>query len=163
MASLLRLKKPKKLLLSTGELRSHRGTAKPLSKTFEKQAPQMKAKPAVLDVAWSCQSRWYGKPVPTTNSKGQPIADSAESARNFWRWFGDHRRLTHRLVQLMESTETNKTEDGKAFGVLIPYGSNYGLSRQGLILTDDPEDRIRIYFQRRGESPTVYPWRSTTQ
>jgi uncharacterized protein (DUF697 family) len=30
-----------------------------------------------------------GKTRPTTNSKGQSIADSVESARNFWQWFGD--------------------------------------------------------------------------
>ena len=30
-----------------------------------------------------------GQDRPTTNSKGQPIAQTAEALQNFWRWFGD--------------------------------------------------------------------------
>lgn len=30
-----------------------------------------------------------GKQRPTTNSKGQPLAQTEEGVRNFWRWFGD--------------------------------------------------------------------------
>ena len=32
-----------------------------------------------------------GKARPTTNANGQPIAQTEEALRNFWRWFGDSR------------------------------------------------------------------------
>jgi len=70
-----------------GEL-STQGNSKAAFRTFEKQAPQMKAKPAVL-MSLGATIEVDGKTRPTTNSKGQSIADSVESARNFWRWFGD--------------------------------------------------------------------------
>ena len=50
-----------------------------------------------------------GKTRPTTNSNGQPLAQTEEGVRNFWRWFGDSKVVDADGKPLVVYHGTNQT------------------------------------------------------
>jgi len=86
-----------------------------------------------------------GKQRPTTNSNGQPIAQTEEGVRNFWAWFGDSKVVDDqgRPLVVYHSTLDDKVQFDKA-GKFMGYTGVSGISA-----TDNPEMASR-YLDRFG-------------
>src|SRR5574343_143940 len=76
-----------------------------------------------------------GKQRPTTNSNGQPIAQTEEGVRNFWKWFGDSKMVD--AEGRPQAVYHGTKKDFKAFKTEL-IGSNFGVDKHGFFFTDSP-------------------------
>lgn len=76
-----------------------------------------------------------GKRRPTTNSNGQPIAQTEEGVRNFWRWFGDSQVVDKNGRPRVVYHGTQSPVDFKAFEGRVSYfteGAEYASNWGGV-------------------------------
>jgi len=92
---------------------------------------------------------------PTTNSNGQPIAQTEDGLRNFWRWFGDSKVVDAEGRPLVVYHGTDKDFD--AFDVSRAGEKDSGWYGVGLYTTADPEtaSAYSVYDEMRDGSPTT--------
>src|SRR5574343_1017079 len=76
-----------------------------------------------------------GKQRPTTNSNGQPIAQTEEGVRNFWKWFGDSKMVD--AEGRPQAVYHGTKKDFKAFKTEL-IGSNFGVDKHGFFFTGRP-------------------------
>src|SRR5574343_53702 len=76
-----------------------------------------------------------GKQRPTTNSNGQPIAQTEEGVRNFWKWFGDSKMVD--AEGRPQAVYHGTKKDFKAFKTEL-IGSNFGVDKHGFFFTGSP-------------------------
>jgi len=89
----------------------------------------------------------------TTNSNGQPIAQTEEDVRNFWAWFGNSKVVdAEGRPRVVYHGTPNWGEQG-AYDSFMTGG--YGVFGQGAYFTTSP--RRASSYANNGSAPNVYP------
>lgn len=99
-----------------------------------------------------------GKQRPTTNSNGQPIAQTEEGVRNFWKWFGDSKVVDDqgRPLVVYHGTAKSFTEFADRFDPehLNTLGQNFGRPDFWHYFTPDTQEAA--LFATHADSKNFY-------
>lgn len=90
-----------------------------------------------------------GKPRPTTNSNGKPIADSVEKIENFYKWFGDSKVVgeqggplvvyhgTNADFDTFDTSTSGAVGDGSYFTSVFEEAVDYAAEKLGVEPSDE--------------------------